>query len=154
MKRCVLLSMLMVVLFSSVAFSQEDGKGKADPQKNAERQIHLRRMQLDTEEREMELNFRRQMQEIKLKKARNALERKHGAKKCPGHLKDHSKCPIAPLLIVCAIVNVLLAVWVYKDIRSRNAGSGIWIIIVLLAGIFGVIPYAIVRLGDIRKTES
>ncbi len=153
MKRCALLSILMAMFFSSVAFSQEDGKDKAKPQKSAERQIRLRRMQLDTEEREMELNFRRQMQEIKLEEARAALEQKRDSQKHPSHFKGHHKCPKA-LVVICAIVNILLGVWVYKDIRSRNAGSGIWIVVVLLAGVFGVIPYAIVRLGDIRKAES
>ncbi len=41
-----------------------------------------------------------------------------------------------------------LAIWVYGDIRKRNAGSGIWIVVTLLAGFFGALLYAIARLGD------
>ena len=151
MKRYILISVLMVVVFPAPVFCQEPAKAK--PQKSAERQIHLRRMQLDIEEREMELNFRRQMQEIELEEARAGLEHKRDSQKHRSHFKGRGKCPKA-LVVICAIVNILLGIWVYKDIRSRNAGSGIWIVVVLLAGVFGVIPYAIVRLGDIRKAES
>ncbi len=153
MKRYVLISVLMAVLFQATAFCQEPAKAK--PQKKAEHQMHLRRAQLELEEREMELNFRRQMQEIKVKKAKMALGQKGSAQKYKdiGHFKHSHKCGKV-LLLICVVVHILLGIWVYKDIRSRNAGSGIWIVVVLLAGVFGVIPYAIVRLGDIRKAES
>ena len=49
------------------------------------------------------------------------------------------------------IINVLLAIWVYKDIRKRNEGSGLWIVITLLAGFFGALLYAIIRLGDLKQ---
>ena len=51
-------------------------------------------------------------------------------------------------MFICFIVHILLAIWVYGDIRRRNTGSGIWIIITLLTGLLGALVYAIVRLGD------
>jgi len=60
---------------------------------------------------------------------------------------------VFPLLAICCIVHVLVAVWVYQDLRRRNAGSGIWIVIALLAGLFGALVYAVVRLGDSRQTQ-
>jgi hypothetical protein len=52
------------------------------------------------------------------------------------------------------VVHILLAVWVYTDIRKLNRGSGIWIVIALLTGLLGTLVYAVVRLGDARTEES
>lgn len=52
------------------------------------------------------------------------------------------------LLIFCGIIHILLTVWVYQDIRKRNAGSGIWIVVTLMTGLLGAAVYALVRLGD------
>ena len=52
------------------------------------------------------------------------------------------------LVLVTTVIHVLLAVWVYQDLRRRNTGSGIWIIITLLVGLCGAAVYALVRLGD------
>ena len=41
----------------------------------------------------------------------------------------------------------------YVDIRSRKAGSGLWVVITLLAGFFGALIYAVVRLGDMQARE-
>jgi hypothetical protein len=48
----------------------------------------------------------------------------------------------------CALIHILLAIWVYHDIRQRNMGSSIWIVIALLTGLFGTLVYAVVRIGD------
>jgi hypothetical protein len=62
----------------------------------------------------------------------------------------HHPCAggFAVMLLVCFIVHILLTVWVYQDIRKRNAGSGIWIAVTLLTGFFGAALYALVRIGD------
>jgi len=65
-------------------------------------------------------------------------------------------CPVAQkcqrmmglFFLVCLTIHILLSVWVYQDLRRRNTGSGIWIVITLLAGLFGAAVYALVRLGD------
>lgn len=54
-------------------------------------------------------------------------------------------------LLVAFIFNILLAVWIFTDIRKRGEGSGIFIALALLAGIPAAIIYAIVRIGD-KKT--
>jgi hypothetical protein len=62
------------------------------------------------------------------------------------------RCPVGkllgPLFLVLAIIHVMLAVWVFTDIRKRGEGSGIFIVLALLAGIPGTILYALVRIGD------
>ena len=48
----------------------------------------------------------------------------------------------------CIVCNLLLAVWIFTDIRKRGEGSGIFIALALVAGIPAAIIYALVRIGD------
>jgi len=45
-------------------------------------------------------------------------------------------------------IHVLLAIWVFMDIRKRGEGHGIFIALALLGGIPATILYALVRIGD------
>ncbi|MCE9614702.1 MAG: hypothetical protein K8T26_10530 [Lentisphaerae bacterium] len=63
---------------------------------------------------------------------------------CP----DKGGCAL--LLLACAITHLLLAIWVYQDVRRRNVGSGIWIVVTLITGLLGAFVYALVRIGDSR----
>ena len=59
------------------------------------------------------------------------------------------RCVGHALLVGLAILHVLLAVWVYGDAQKRGVpGRGIFIVLVLLAGIPMSILYALVRIGD------
>ena len=114
--------------------------------------IDLERVQqhLDVEEREMELEQRRaemqyenQMRELKLEKARAQMKA----------FQHHPrKDKFMPLVLLCLVVHILLAIWVYQDIRKRGTGSGIWIVIALLAGLLGALVYAVVRIGYIKQS--
>jgi hypothetical protein len=59
---------------------------------------------------------------------------------------------IAGLIKFCCLVafifNILIAIWIFTDIRKRGEGSGIFIALALLAGVPAAIIYAIVRIGD------
>ena len=50
--------------------------------------------------------------------------------------------------LVAFIFNILIAIWIFTDIRRRGEGSGIFIVLALLAGIPAAIIYALVRIGD------
>jgi len=147
MKRYVLSIVLMTMFVSTAAFSQEPGP------EDMEHQIHLRNMQLELEEHEAELGFQERMRELELDERKIQLERQRRPQEHPGHWKHHQKPGKLLFILGCFLVHILVAVWVYKDIRERNSGSGIWIVIALLTGLFGVLAYAIVRLGDIRRTK-
>ena len=69
-----------------------------------------------------------------------------GQPRCP--LGRHARPLLGLMLLGAAVIHILLAVWVYQDLRRRNTGSGIWIVITLLAGLCGAAVYALVRLGD------
>jgi hypothetical protein len=62
---------------------------------------------------------------------------------------------LAGLIGLCVLIgivfNILLAIWIYLDIRKRGEGSGIFIALALLAGIPAAIIYSIVRIAD-KKT--
>jgi len=57
------------------------------------------------------------------------------------------------LMLLAIIINIILAVWVYSDVRKRAEGRGIFIVLVLLAGIPAAILYALIRIGD-RMSEK
>ena len=146
MKQCILIAMLMVIFVPANSLGQEQKKRPPKPAVNRKQQMQQRNMELGIEEREIELNFLREMKELELQQRRNELKgRKH-------HNWKHGKC--RGLLLLCLIVHILTAVWVYKDIQQRKTGSGIWIVIALLTGLLGTLVYAVVRIGDIRQGHS
>lgn len=57
------------------------------------------------------------------------------------------------LPIIWFVVAILLAVWVYKDAEKRGMGGVLWLIVVLIAGIIGLIIYLIVRAGHPVKQQ-
>jgi len=57
-------------------------------------------------------------------------------------------CWVKLAMFVCIVCHVLLAVWVYTDIRKRGEGHGIFIILALLAGFLGAGLYALIRIGE------
>lgn len=119
---------------------------------------------LDVEERELDIKARKQ----KIDARWQEMERKQARFKQQQHGRDKLKSAIArrrraakkreemfgSLFVLGAVVNVLLAIWVYQDIRKRNSGSGLWIVLALLAGFFGTLLYAIVRLGDVQQQSG
>jgi hypothetical protein len=52
------------------------------------------------------------------------------------------------MFVVGVICNILLAVWIFGDIRKRGDGSGLFVVLALFAGIPAAIIYSLVRLGD------
>jgi hypothetical protein len=65
--------------------------------------------------------------------------------------KSEIRCVLAifrAILVVWMVCNVLLASWIYTDIRKLGQGHGIFIALALLAGFPAAILYAVVRIGD------
>lgn len=72
--------------------------------------------------------------------------------------------PAAPLLffgglvfffvITWFVVAILLCVWVYKDAKARGEEGALWLIIVLIAGIIGLIIWLIVRPDEVKNPEE
>ncbi len=49
--------------------------------------------------------------------------------------------------IALFVVSILIAIWVYRDAERRGMNGVLWLIVVLIAGIIGLIIYLVVR-GD------
>ena len=144
MKRNVLMSILLVSMFVCPAVISQE----LEPE-DMEIRMEMRERDMELQQREAKMDMEREMQNLELEQRRQELER---ATKVDDD--DDEEGVLGFLLLVCAIVHILVAVWVYMDIRQLNSGSGIWIVIALLTGLPGVLVYAIVRLGDGRQKKS
>ena len=109
-----------------------------------EEQIERQMMELELRQRQDEVEFERQERELELEQRRAEIDRARGRR--PDH---HGKHVFFILLII--ITNILLTVWVFKDMNEKKIGRALWVPIVLLAGVFGAILYAIVRIADTRQ---
>jgi len=149
--RMIVAVLAVVAVLAGLSFAQEAEQRREGRGENPQFQLEMRQRQLELEAREVELGFQRQMRELDLEERRVEIERareKHGRHGPEGVGKA------GPLLALCVIVNILLTVWVYQDIRKRNAGSGLWIVVTLLAGFLGALLYVLVRLGDVKQEHS
>ncbi len=151
MKRYILGILLINMLVPTVVLCGEF-------EEMAEREEIERRMEMEHRGREMELQnreaemgFEREMQQLELEERRANIERE---REHAGHRERHGKKGAGPLLLLLLVVHILVAVWVYTDIRKLNSGSGIWIVIALLTGLLGTLVYAVVRMGDARTGKS
>ncbi|MGD8501162.1 MAG: hypothetical protein PVJ86_10975 [Phycisphaerales bacterium] len=149
MKRYVLSAVLMSMLVPTAAFCQEFGE-----EEDIERQMELHGMELEMQHREAEMDLERQRRELELERQKIHLDRERRGPEHPGPRMHHPKKELGPLLLLCLVVHILVAVWVYTDIRRLNRGSGVWIVITLLTGLLGGLVYAVVRLGDERQKGS
>ena len=122
------------------------------PKGKFKHELGQRDRQMDLEEREMELNFQRDMRHLDLEERQLTLDYKRSHLKKKAHYKKRWRKKMCFFLTLCLIVHILLTVWVYQDIRRRSSGSGLWIVITLLTGFFGALLYLLARLGD-KKEE-
>ena len=171
---------LAFVLSAGVPARGQENK-QPPKQDNPMRAIEIRHKQLDIDQRQLELNFNEQVRQIELEKKRLELERARNMLKAQerepgpgpgmglpgpgprpgpqldkdGWKKHHAVMmkKFCGFMFVCMVVHILLAVWAYQDIRKRNAGSGVWIVVTLLTGLLGALVYAVVRMGDARRAE-
>ena len=139
MKRYVLMSLLLASMFACPAVLAKEFVPE-DP----EAQMAVREREMELQQRQAKMDMDREMQKLELEGQRLKLDLARRGHKGEPH----------PLLLLIVVVHILLAIWVYIDIRQLNRGSGLWIVLVLLAGLLAAIVYAIVRLGDGRQAKS
>ncbi len=141
---------MMSILFSLPALANDEEERDFDSQ--------MRQMELSKRQSEMDRENRRaenelQMQELEIDRVRAEIKG-NKCEKCQS-CSSRRGCPFMRVVfgILCLVVNILLATWVFQDAGKRGI-SGIWIAIVLLTGLFGMIPYAIIRLGNEELEEE
>ena len=52
------------------------------------------------------------------------------------------------LFLIGVVCNILMAIWIFTDIRKRGEGSAIFVAMALVAGVPAALIYAVTRLGD------
>jgi hypothetical protein len=99
-----------------------------------------------------EFEFDRQMREADLRERQLELEMMRRRIDRPQKLPKKEK---EGFFLVMIILHLLMAIWVYQDVRRKNSDNGSWIVITLLAGFFGAVVYALIRIGDsLRQTSE
>jgi hypothetical protein len=157
MKKYSVVIVLSGLLFSHVVLAQNTQEpAKPDPPQIEMQRLDLQKHRVDLQAHEDEVNYQRQVRRLQLEKQRVELDQQRAGIERPQERarKPMGSCPmhcwrgIGLMLIACLVLHILLTVWVYQDIRKRNTGSGIWIVVTLIAGFAGALLYALVRLGD------
>lgn len=138
MTRCVISMAIVAWLMPAAALCQQEG-----PPPDLERQMHHQRIELQMEQQRADAEFQREMQSLELEARRLEVDQAR-------HDRDGGGAAL--LLILCGVVRILVAVWIYQDIRLRNTGSGLWIVLGLIGGLLAALVYAVVRLGDTKVT--
>lgn len=149
MRRYVLGFVLMSMLVPTVALCRE-----FEEREEMGRQMERQEREMELQHREEEMGIEREMRKLELEERRVNIERERRGPEHGDHRMGHPKKDCHALLLLIAVVHILVAVWVYTDIRKLNNGSGIWIVIALLTGLLGVLVYAVVRIGDARQRKS
>lgn len=159
---------MLVAMWMAAGWAQaQDPRPGAKPDNNPQQAIEFRQKQLELQAREAELDYQRNLRNLDLEQKRMEIEQKQKAMqepmppppgmgpKCPMMRRGHHGPLIhlfAMAMFVCGLIHILLAVWVCQDLRKRNTGSGIWIVVSLLAGIPGTLLYLLSRIGDPKTT--
>ena len=129
MRKYLLSIVLVSMLVPTATFAEKPG-----PIEEVERQMRLQKMELDMGKHKTDVKFQEEMRKLDMEKQRLQLDRERKKLGFGDHCSPCRK--ILPLLLLgCVVVHILTAIWVYKDIRQRGSGSGIWIVVVLLAGL-------------------
>jgi hypothetical protein len=149
MKRWILGMVLAAMVLAPAAVAQEYEELEHDP----EYQMEMQEREMELRGREAEMEAERRMADLELEKHKMELE-KYKMELQHMRRETHEGGPGALLLLGIAVVHILCAVWVYQDIRQRACGSGIWIVIALLAGLLGTLVYAVVRVGDTGNNKK
>lgn len=146
---------LATAMNTAAAFADENDEQKLEQRvQRLERQIHQLGEQRDQSQRQGGADFDRRGPPPRFEPegqrgpppcGDSARERSCGPRGCHHLRLCGLLCWIAFCIVVC---NILLAVWVFTDIRKRGEGSGLFIVLALLIGIPAAVVYALVRIGD------
>jgi len=111
-------------------------------------QMERLKMAMELEAHKAELEHEQQMRQLDIEARRAEIERQQQASRPHGNRPPDGAH--GGIMVLIIITNILLTVWVFKDMHEQKIGRALWVPIVLLTGVFGAILYAIVRLADTR----
>ena len=131
----------------SAAIAQEDRPNRERPQ--IEQQMErIRQAQNELNEQRHQLEMERQ----EVEHQRDHMRQQRPWPATPKRMMGRPKIFCIFVMVMCLVVHILAAVWVFQDIRIRGSGSGIWIVITLIAGLLGALVYAVVRISETKQS--
>ncbi len=151
MRQVTLVFLMIGVFLPVVAFAQADEEALAFEGEKLEFEHARRLKELDIEAHEARLEVEKQMQELELQERRAEIERQQRG---PDHHRQKRGGLAGLIGLIMIIIRILATIWVCRDLQQRKTASGLWIPIVLLGGLFGLLVYAVIRLGDMRQTQT
>ena len=151
MRQTMLFFVVVGAVLSGVTFAAGEEEALALEVKQLEFEHTSRLAELDIESKEAQLDVQKQMQELELEKRRAQTQRPQRGSY--HHKRRHGR--FACLIVLgMIIVRILATIWVCGDLSRRKTGSGLWVPIVLIAGLFGLLVYAVTRIGDMPQTQG
>lgn len=144
MKKCLLYLLLAALLFPAAAFAEEDELIDEETIERAELQLEMTKIQSEQQRIESELAFEQQMRDLQIDRAHLEMDQFRG------HHRDKPGGLIAIMLLIALLNRILVPVWIYKDMRQRNASSVILVLLGISGGLFGLLVYGVVRIGDMK----
>ena len=125
MRHTIWMVVLAAMFVATALPAAAGGEGEERENLTAERREELERLEFEMQKAELEAEIHRRR----------------------GKDKDRDG---GVFLLWMLVVNILLTVWVCKDMRAQGISRALWVPIVLLGGFLGAILYAIVRNADTR----
>ena len=151
MRQAMLVFLATVAFLSGVTFAAAEEEEHALEAEKIEFEHEMRLKGLEVEARKAELEFESQMREVEIQERRAQVERPHRGSYHHKKKGGGFACLIGLIMI---IVRILATIWLCGDLQRRKTGSGLWIPIVILTGLFGLLVYAVIRIGDIPQTQG
>lgn len=151
MRQTTLVILVIGALLSGVTFATAEEEELALKAERFEFSHEVRLKEMEVEARQAEFEFEKQMRELELQERRTEIER---SDRGSGHHEQNHGGFACLIMLVMIIVRILATIWVCGDLQRRKTGSGLWIPIVLLGGLFGLLVYAVVRIGDMHQPKT
>jgi len=146
MKKYMLYLLLAAILCPLPVFAEE---GEMEIE-GAEHQLEMLNIQLEQQRAQLDFKFEQEMRQFELEKAHLEIEHAQRQLRGPGRPRPEGICAI--ILLVAILNRILAPIWIYKDMRRRDASSVILVLFGILGGLAGLLTYAVVRVGDIKTT--
>jgi hypothetical protein len=135
---------VLAAMFALTAVPAAGAPGDKEAAPALEEMEHRER-EMEFAARKADLDHEQKLRELEIKAREVEIDRMRDDDSAD---RDGNGGGVLVLLIV--LTNILLTVWVFKDMNEQKIGRALWVPIVLLAGVFGAILYAIVRNADTR----
>lgn len=145
----VLLAGLVVFGSPTLAFAADGGGASMERLERLERRVNEMAERQEQMIRRLEGQMERQAQMEQARSENRRPQLAPGGAPLPGAKRAKGLHDLLGLLFLIGIMcNILLAIWIFTDIRKRGEGSGLFIALALVAGIPAAIIYSLIRIGD------